>query len=166
MQLLTVLTPCFNEEENVREVYDRVKAAMATISDLDYDHLFIDNASTDRTVEILRELAASDKRVKVIVNTRNFGHIRSPYHAFLEARGDAILGVVSDLQDPPELIPEFIRRWREGYKVVIGVKQGSHESWLASRTRRFYYWLIAKISSDIELVEMRLDKLLSTATGA
>jgi len=153
VQLLTVLTPCFNEEENVREVYDRVKAAMATVSDLDYDHLFIDNASTDRTVEILRELAASDKRVKVIVNTRNFGHIRSPYYAFLQARGDAVIGVVSDLQDPPELIPEFIRRWREGYKVVIGVKQGSNESWLASRTRRFYYWLIAKISSDLELVE-------------
>ena len=153
MPLLTVLTPCFNEEENVREVYDQVKASMATVSDLDYDHLFIDNASTDRTVEILRELAATDKRVKVIVNTRNFGHIRSPYHAFLQARGDAVIGVVSDLQDPPELLPEFIRRWREGYKVVIGVKQGSHESWLASRTRRFYYWLIAKISSDVELVE-------------
>jgi glycosyltransferase involved in cell wall biosynthesis len=151
--LLTVLTPCFNEEENVREVYDRVKAAMATVSDLEYDHLFIDNASTDRTVEILRELAASDKRVRVIVNTRNFGHIRSPYHAFLQARGDAVIGVVSDLQDPPELIPEFIRKWREGYKVVIGVKKGSHESWLKSRTRRFYYWLVAKISSDVELVE-------------
>jgi glycosyltransferase involved in cell wall biosynthesis len=151
--LLTVLTPCFNEEENVREVYGRVKAAMATVSNLDYDHLFIDNASTDRTVEILRELAASDKRVRVIVNTRNFGHIRSPYHAFLQARGDAVIGVVADLQDPPELIPEFIRNWREGYKVVIGVKKGSKESWLASRIRRFYYWLIARISSDVELVE-------------
>jgi glycosyltransferase involved in cell wall biosynthesis len=153
LPLLTVLTPCFNEEENVREVYERVKAAMATVSDLDYDHLFIDNASTDRTVEILRELAGSDKRVRVIVNTRNFGHVRSPYHAFLQARGDAVIGVVSDLQDPPELIPEFIRHWREGYKVVIGVKEGSHESWIRSRTRRFYYWLIAKISSDVELVE-------------
>ncbi len=153
MPLLTVLTPCFNEEENVREVYDRVKAAMATVSDLEYDHLFIDNASTDRTVEILRELAASDKRVRVIVNTRNFGQVRSPYHAFLQARGDAVIGVVCDLQDPPELIPEFIRNWREGYKVVIGVKKGSHESWLRSRTRRFYYWLVARISSDVELVE-------------
>jgi len=151
--LLTGLTPCFNEEENVREIYDRVKAAMATVSDLEYDHLFIDNASTDGTVKILRELAASDKRLRVIVNTRNFGHVRSPYHAFLEARGDAVIGVVADLQDPPELIPEFIRRWREGYKVVIGVKQGSAESWLTSRIRRSYYWLIAKISSDVELVE-------------
>jgi glycosyltransferase involved in cell wall biosynthesis len=153
VQLLTVLTACFNEEDNVREVYTRVKAAMETVKDLDYEHLFIDNASTDRTVEILRELASSDKRVKVIVNTRNFGHIRSPYHAFLQARGDAVIGVVCDLQDPPELIPEFIQQWRNGFKVVIGVKAGSHESWLISRTRRFYYWLIAKISSDVELVE-------------
>jgi glycosyltransferase involved in cell wall biosynthesis len=151
--LLTVLTPCFNEEENVREVYERVKAAMATMPWCDYDHLFIDNASTDKTVDILRELAGADKRVKVILNTRNFGQVRSPYHAFLQARGDAVIGVVADLQDPPELIPEFVRKWQEGYKVVIGVKQSSHESWLASRTRRFYYWLVARISSDVELVE-------------
>lgn len=152
MPLLTVLTPCFNEEENVREVYGRVNAAMETIPDLEYDHLFVDNASTDRTVEILRDLAASDKRVRVIVNTRNFGHVRSPYHAFLEARGDAVIGVVSDLQDPPELIPEFVRKWREGFKVVIGVKEGSQESWPMTRVRRFYYWLVAKLSSDVELV--------------
>jgi glycosyltransferase involved in cell wall biosynthesis len=151
--LLTILTPCFNEEENVREVYRQVKVAMETIPDCDYEHLFIDNASTDRTVQILRELAAADKRVKVIVNTRNFGQVRSPYHAFLQARGDAILGCVADLQDPPELIPEFIKKWREGYKVVIGVKQGSRESWLMRRTRKFYYWLVAKLSSDVELVQ-------------
>jgi glycosyltransferase involved in cell wall biosynthesis len=151
--LLTVLMPCFNEEGNVRDAYERVKAAMAAIPDLDYDHLFIDNASTDQTVDILRELAAADARVKVIVNTRNFGQIRSPYHAFLQARGDAVLGMVADLQDPPELIPEFVRKWREGYKVVIGVKQRTHDSWLMSRTRRFYYWLVAKLSTDVELVE-------------
>jgi glycosyltransferase involved in cell wall biosynthesis len=149
---LTILTPCYNEEENVREVYARVKAAMATVPDCEYEHLFADNASTDRTVEILRELAAADRRVKVIVNTRNFGHIRSPYHAFLQARGDAVMGCVADLQDPPELIPQFVQKWREGYKVVIGVKQGSHESWLMSHTRRAYYWLVAKLSSDVELV--------------
>jgi len=152
MPLLTILTPCYNEEGNVREVYQQVKDVMAAVQGWDYDHLFIDNASTDKTVDILRELAAADKRVKVIVNTRNFGQVRSPYHAFLQARGDAIIGVVADLQDPPELIPEFIRKWQEGYKVVIGVKQGSHESWIASRTRKFYYWLVAKLSSDVELV--------------
>jgi polyisoprenyl-phosphate glycosyltransferase len=150
--LLTVLTPCFNEEGNVREVYKQVKAAVATIPNIEYEHLFIDNASTDGTVEILRELAAADHRVKVIVNTRNFGQVRSPYHAFLQAEGDAVLGVVADLQDPPNLIPEFVQKWREGYKVVIGVKNGSHESAIAARTRKFYYWLVGRLSSDVALV--------------
>jgi glycosyltransferase involved in cell wall biosynthesis len=150
--LLTILTPCFNEEENVRELYLQVKAAMNTVPECDYEHLFADNASTDKTVDILRELACADKRVKVIVNTRNFGPVRSPYHAFLQARGDAVMGVVADLQDPPELIPQFVEKWRAGYKVVIGVKNGSHETWLASRTRKFYYWLVGRLSSDVELV--------------
>jgi glycosyltransferase involved in cell wall biosynthesis len=151
--LLTILTPCFNEEENVREVYLQVKAAMATVPSCDYDHLFADNASTDKTVEILRELAAADKRVKVIVNTRNFGPVRSPYHAFLQARGEAVLGLVADLQDPPELIPRFVQKWQEGYKVVIGVKRGNKDSRLMSRTRKFYYWLVGRLSSDVELVD-------------
>ena len=152
MQLLTILTPCYNEEANVREVYEQVKAAIATVPDLEYDHLFIDNASTDGTVRILRELAAEDRRVKVIVNTRNFGQVRSPYHAFLTARGDAILGIVADLQDPPHLIPQFVEKWRQGYKVVIGVKQGSRESFVMSRVRRSYYWMVARMSSEVELV--------------
>ena len=151
--LLTILTPCFNEEGNVREVYQQVKAVMATLEGYDYEHLFIDNASKDGTVAILRELAAADKRVKVIVNTRNFGQIRSPYHGLLQAHGDAVMSCVADLQDPPELIPQFVRKWEEGYKVVIGVKQGSRDSWLMSRTRKFYYWLVARLSSDVELVQ-------------
>ena len=150
--LLTILTPCYNEEGNVREVYQQVKAVMQTLPGYDYEHLFIDNASKDGTVAILRELAAADKRVKVIVNTRNFGQVRSPYHAFLQARGDAVMSCVADLQDPPELIPQFVRKWEEGYKVVIGVKQGSRESWLMARTRRLYYWFVGKLSSDVELV--------------
>ena len=153
MPLLTILTPCFNEEGNVREVYQQVKAAMQTLPGYDYEHLFIDNASKDKTVDILRELAAADRRVKVIVNTRNFGHIRSPYYAFLQARGDAVMSCVADLQDPPELIPQFVKKWEEGYKVVIGVKQGSKESWLMSRARRLYYGLVTRLSSDVELVQ-------------
>jgi glycosyltransferase involved in cell wall biosynthesis len=150
--LLTILTPCYNEEGNVREVHRQVKEVMATLPGYDYDHLFIDNASTDRTVPILRELAAADHHVKVIVNTRNFGQIRSPFHALLEARGDAVMTCVADLQDPPQLIPQFVAKWREGHKIIIGVKLGTHDSWLMSRTRRFYYWLVARLSSDVELV--------------
>ena len=151
--LLTILTACYNEEENVREVYQQVKAVMQTLPAYDYEHLFIDNASKDGTVAILRELAAADKRVKVIVNTRNFGHIRSPYYAFLQARGDAVVSCVADLQDPPELIAQFVRKWEEGYKVVIGLKAGSKESWLMSRMRKLYYRLVTRLSSDVELVQ-------------
>jgi glycosyltransferase involved in cell wall biosynthesis len=148
---LTILTPCFNEEENVREVYQQVKAVMQNLPGYDYEHLFIDNASKDRTVEILRELAAADKHVKVIVNTRNFGHVRSPHHALLQATGDAIISCVADLQDPPGLIPLFLEKWEEGYKIVIGVKEGSQESKHMYRVRKLYYWLIGHLS-DIELI--------------
>jgi len=151
--LLTILTACYNEEGNVREVNDQVKAVMQSLSGYEYEHLFIDNASTDGTVAILRELAAADRHVKVIVNTRNFGHIRSPYYGFLQARGDAVVSCVADLQDPPELIPRFVEKWEEGYKVVIGVKQGTRESWLMSRTRRLYYGLVTRLSSDVALVQ-------------
>ncbi len=152
MPLLTVLTPCYNEEGNVREVYLQVKAQMETLPGYEYDHLFIDNASTDRTVSVLRELAAMDKNVKVIVNARNFGHIRSPFYGFLQARGEAVMSCVADLQDPPVLLPQFVRKWEEGFKVVIGVKAGTKDSWLMARTRRFYYGLVGKLSSDVELV--------------
>ena len=151
--LLTILTPCYNEEENVAEIHRQIEAVMATLPEYDYEHLFIDNASKDGTVAVLRELAAADKRVKVIVNTRNFGHIRSPYHGFLQARGDAVVSCVADLQDPPELIPQFVRKWEQGYKVVIGIKAGSKESWLMSRARRLYYGLVTRLSSDVELVQ-------------
>lgn len=152
MPLLTILTPCYNEEGNVREVHQQVAAVMQGLPGLDYEHLFIDNASTDRTVEILRELAASDGRTKVIVNVRNFGQVRSPFHALLEARGDAVMTCVADLQDPPDLIPQFVERWQQGFRVVIGVKRGTQDSWLMARARRFYYWLVAKLSSDVALV--------------
>jgi glycosyltransferase involved in cell wall biosynthesis len=151
-RLITILTACYNEEGNVRDVHEQVKTVMQKLPGYDYDHLFIDNASTDRTVSILREIAAEDHRVRVIVNTRNFGHIRSPFHGFLQARGDAVISIVADLQDPPELIAAFVAKWEEGYKVVIGVKEGTNDAWVMSRMRRFYYRLIGALSSDVELV--------------
>ncbi len=122
MKFISVVTPCFNEEENVRELYRRVKAVFETLGRYRYEHIFIDNASRDRTVEILKEIAATDRNVKIIVNTRNFGHVRSPFHALLAARGQAVIGLAADLQDPPELIPDFLERWEEGFKVALGVK--------------------------------------------
>ena len=125
---------------------------MAGLPGYDYEHIFIDNASKDLTVAILRELVKEDRRVKVIVNARNFGHIRSPCHAILQARGDAVISIVADLQDPPTMIADFVRKWEEGYKVVMGVKKGSAESIVMSALRRLYYRTLRRLS-DVELVE-------------
>src|SRR5687767_11737118 len=142
---ITVMTPCYNEADNVQTLYDRVRAVFQPLREYTYEHVFIDNASTDGTVSILRAIAARDRNVKVIVNTRNFGHIRSPYHALLQCRGDAVIGMAADLQDPPELIPAFLEKWREGYKVVLGVKTTSAESSAMFAIRRLGYGLIDRL---------------------
>jgi glycosyltransferase involved in cell wall biosynthesis len=149
-RLISVVSACYNEEENIRECHAQVKRVFAEIGRYRYEHLFIDNGSRDRTPAILRELAAEDKNVKVILNARNFGHIRSPFHGLLQARGDAVISLVSDLQDPPELIKEFIAKWEEGYAMVIAVKQESEESIFLFTIRRIYYELVARLA-EIEL---------------
>ncbi len=151
MRLISVITPCFNEEGNAREMYEAIKAIFAGLPQYRYEHIFIDNASKDRTPVILRELAAQDKNVKVILNARNFGHVRSGYYALLQAHGDAVIALACDFQDPPELIPEFLRRWEGGSKVVLGVKESADESGLFYAIRDRYYTTLARIA-DIELV--------------
>ena len=143
---VTVLTPCYNEEGNVSEVYERVRAAIASAGDYEYEHIFIDNASQDNTLNELKTLAAHDRNVKIIRNTRNFGHIRSPMYGALQASGDCVIGIVADLQDPPEMIVELIRKWEEGYPVVIGVKAASDESGLMFWIRKQYYRLVQRLS--------------------
>ena len=151
MKLISIVTPCYNEEENVEEVYSRIKETMQR-SGYEYEHIFIDNASTDRTMEIITSIITNDKRVRAIVNTRNFGHIRSPYYGLLQAKGDAVIILASDLQDPPERIIDFIRKWEEGYKTVIGVKTKSQESGLFYFLRTTYYRILRKLS-DVDLIE-------------
>jgi len=150
-KLISIVTPCFNEEENVEELYERICKVMSQIN-YEYEHIFIDNASTDHTLEKIRTLAAKDRHVKAIVNTRNFGHIRSPIYALLQAAGEAVIGLSSDLQDPPERIPDFVQKWEEGHKVVIGVKTSSQESGLFYLFRTLYYRILRKLS-DVELIE-------------
>jgi glycosyltransferase involved in cell wall biosynthesis len=152
MAAISIITPCFNEEDNVRELHQRIAAVIATRPQHTWRHLFIDNASTDGTVAILRELAAEDPRVGVIVNVRNFGHIRSPFHGLLAAPGDAVIILASDLQDPPELIPTFVDAWEKGAKVVMGVKKTSEETWIFWALRSTYYRL-ARWMADVELIE-------------
>lgn len=181
MKLITVLTPCFNEAANVSIVQERIAAVMndlgrklgstsareipggtelnAEISRVtseelvyDYAHIFIDNASTDETQKELRKLAANDPRVKVIINQRNFGHVRSPFYGLLHSPGDAVIVIAADLQDPPELIPEFVKKWREGFLIAVGQKVNSKEPPLLFALRRFYYRLTRRLA-DVNLLE-------------
>jgi glycosyltransferase involved in cell wall biosynthesis len=152
MKRISVVTACFNEEENVKELYEQVKTVFVDLPEYEYEHIFIDNASKDRTVSILKEIAQKDHRVKIIVNTRNFGHIRSPFHALMQAKGDAVISIVADLQDPPIMIKKFIKKWEEGYKIVIGVKTQSEESPLFFAIRKAYYNLVGRLS-EIELIK-------------
>lgn len=155
-KLISIVTPCYNEETNIDELYQRVSEVMSRL-DYDYEHIFIDNCSIDGTIPKLRGLAAQDNRVKLILNARNFGHIRSPYHALLQSRGDACVLIASDLQDPPEMIEEFVRKWEEGFKTVLAVKPESEESSLMFFVRKAYYRFVSKIS-EVPLVK--------NATGA
>ncbi|HRD90224.1 MAG TPA: glycosyltransferase family 2 protein [Accumulibacter sp.] len=146
MKLISVVTGCFNEEDNVEELHSRIRAQFERLPAYDYEHIFIDNASTDSTVARIKAMAANDRRVKLIVNARNFGHIRSPMHALLQARGDAVIAMASDLQEPPELIPEFVHKWEQGYRVVAGVRSGVQQTAAMSFVRRAFYTTIGRIS--------------------
>jgi len=152
MTLISISTPCFNEEGNVEILRDRIDAVFRELPQYQYELIFIDNHSTDGTVARIKAMAAQDKRVKLIVNARNFGQIRSPYHALLQARGEAVINMCSDLQDPPELIRVFLEKWEAGHRIVVGVKAQSKESRAMWLVRRFYYWLLFKIA-DVRVVQ-------------
>ena len=147
MKLISIVSPCYNEQDNVEQLYIRLRDTLARFPQFRYEHIFIDNASTDDTVAILRRLAAADPNVKVIVNARNFGHLRSPQHAIVQAEGDAVGMLLSDLQDPPELFAEMIEEWERGTPVVVGIKNTSEENWLMYRIRSAYYGTIARLTS-------------------
>ncbi len=152
MKLISIVTPCYNEESNVEDVHKAVKNVFSRLTDYDYEHLFIDNNSKDSTVQVLKRLAKEDPRIKIIVNARNFGHIRSPYHAMLQAGGDAVVLLAADLQDPPEMIVHFVRKWEAGYRIAIGIKSHSQENRVVFALRRLYYRFVSRLS-EVELVK-------------
>lgn len=156
MKKISIVSPTFNEEDNVEILHQRISKVMANHSH-DYEVIFIDNASTDGTVAKLRKLAKTDKRVKLILNARNFGHIRSPYYGLLQAAGQAVILIASDLQDPPEMIDSLIKSWNEGNKIVLAVKSSSEETWIWKAVRRTYYRFVTNISNE---------PLVRNATGA
>lgn len=142
---------CYNEAGNISELYRRCLAVLREFPEYDYEFVIADNCSTDGTRDELRSLAAEDKNFRVIMNSRNFGHIRSPFNAILQARGDAVVVMCTDLQDPPEVIRQFIQQWQAGYKVAIGVREGTRANRLIELGRRGYYALLA-LSADGEVI--------------
>jgi len=150
--LLSIVTPTYNEIDNIEELLKRVKVAITHFDQYDFEFLVIDNCSSDGTQEKLKELASQDQRIKVILNARNFGHIRSPYYGILQSRGEATIYLASDLQDPPEMIPEFIAEWEKGYRLVMAIKPVSKSSPLMHAFRKAYYRFIDKIS-EVEIIK-------------
>lgn len=151
MKLISVVTACFNEEQNIYKIYKAVKINFTQLKNYQYEHIFIDNSSTDNTVKLLKNIAQTDKNIKIIKNSRNFGWLRSPYYGILQASGDAIISISADLQDPPELILEFIKNWEKGFKIVAGIKERSDEPFLFFYIRKLYYKLIRHLS-DGEII--------------
>lgn len=145
-KIISIISPCYNEESCIQELYLRVKKVIDMIENYDYEYIFIDNASTDSTVAIIKNLISIDKRLKLIVNTRNFGHIRSPYWGLIQTSGEATIYLASDLQDPPEMIPDFIKAWESGYKVALAIKPTSQSNKLMHFLRRNYYKFLDYIS--------------------
>jgi glycosyltransferase involved in cell wall biosynthesis len=145
--LLSIVTPCFNEEGNIEELYRRVKEIISGVKGYDFEFIVIDNHSEDSTVEKLKALAKNDPSLKIIVNTRNFGHIRSPYYGILQSQGLATIYLASDLQDPPEMIPQFIKHWEEGFKLVMATKPVAEGSVLMHMARKSYYRFLDGISN-------------------
>lgn len=152
MKKISIVTPCYNEQENVENLYNSVKDVFSKLPQYSYEHIFIDNCSQDKTAEILTELAMNDHKVKVILNARNFGHIRSPYHALLQADGDAVISMAADFQDPPDMIPSFLEKWETGKKIIIAVKAKSKENGFVYSLRKMYYKLVRNIS-EVEHID-------------
>lgn len=149
MTLISIITPCYNEEDNVEECYQQIKDLFVTkLQEYNYELIFCDNASTDNTLAIMRTLAAKDNRVKVIANSRNVGAFKNAFNGLKWASGDAVLHILAaDLQDPPELIVDFVKYWSEGYKIVYGIRAKRNESWILENSRKAYYRIIASLAS-------------------
>ena len=148
---ISVMIPCYNEEENARPIYEAVKEQLVRLP-YNYEILFIDNKSQDRTREIIRDICKEDENVKAVFNVKNFGQFNSPYYAMLQTSGDCTITMCADFQDPPELIPQFVSEWEDGYKVVIGKKTKSQENPFIYWLRGCYYKMLKKMSST-EIIE-------------
>ena len=153
MKKISILIPCYNEEENVVPISQAVIGILTKeLPQYDYELVFIDNDSTDNTRPLLRKLCAENPKIKAIFNARNFGQFNSPYYGILQVTGDCVISMVADFQDPVELIPRYVKEWENGYKIVIGIKTSSKENPVMYWLRSCYYKLI-RMMSDVEQIE-------------
>ncbi len=166
MKRITVCTPCYNEQGNVQRCYEEVRRIFdEQLPGYEREHIFSDNCSTDGTVQLLRDIAAKDTNVKLILNASNFGIIRSSINGIFSSSGDAVfMFVPADLQDPPELMPQFVKKWEEGFDVVYGVKESRDESKIMTAVRKIYYRMLSSLStlvlpmnlSDFQLLDKKI----------
>lgn len=166
MKTISIVTPCYNEELNIRDCYEVVRALFEKeLPNYRREHIFCDNASNDATLQILREIASADKSVRIIVNARNFGPLKNTFNGVMASSGDAVLLFLpADMQDPPDLLPEFVKLWEQGYEIVYGVRTTRQEHWLMRNLRLTYYYILAKFSGvdlppgvgDFQLVDRRV----------
>jgi glycosyltransferase involved in cell wall biosynthesis len=166
MKRISVVTPCFNEELNVRDCHEAVKGLFErSLQGYEREHIFCDNASEDSTTSLLREIASSDPSVKVILNARNFGPLKNTYNGVMASSGDAVLLFLpADMQDPPELLPDFVKLWEQGYEIVYGIRQTREEGWLMRSIRNTYYRVLIRFGEikvppgvgDFQLVDRRV----------
>lgn len=152
MKKISITGGCYNEAGNIEELYTRCLAVLKKFPQYDYEFVLADNCSTDNTRDVLRTLAARDPKFKVILNANNFGHIRSPFNALLNASGDAAVSMCTDLQEPPEVLEQFIREWENGAKVVCGVRSGTKAGFMLEFFRRLYYRLLASVAPDEHII--------------
>ncbi|MBC7578497.1 MAG: glycosyltransferase family 2 protein [Tardiphaga sp.] len=173
---ISIITPCFNEEASVEECVQTVGRLFAKeLPTYELEHIFCDNCSTDRTVDILKEMAKTNRSVKIIVNSRNFGILKNTYNGVLAATGDAVLLFLPvDLQDPPELIPEFVKHWENGYEIVFGLRAEREEGFVIRSARKLYYRLLSRLTyvdyppdaGDFQLVDRKVHEAMKQIDDA
>ena len=147
-KIISIITPCFNEQGGIVECYLKVKEIFnAHLRQYEYEHIFCDNASTDNTVELLKALAINDKHIKIIINSRNFGILKNTFNGVLSSQGDAVLLFLPvDMQDPPDLIPNFVKKWEEGFEIVYGIRAQREEPYYLKTLRKIYYRILSKFT--------------------
>jgi glycosyltransferase involved in cell wall biosynthesis len=150
-KLISIVTPTFNEEKNIEEL-SKLIAVQMNNTNYDYEHIIIDNASTDNTQNVIRKICSENKSVKAIFNNKNFGHIRSPFYGILQSKGDAVILMASDFQDPPELIPALLEKWNNGSEIVLLQRKRSNENIFTDLFKKLFYRII-KLLSETSLTE-------------